>query len=46
MTPATKGPPTVTDHSLLVTRLMALAADDSVFVGGARVLSRAGLPAP
>ena len=46
MTPASKGPPTVTDHSLLVTRLMALAADDSVFIGGARVLSRAGLPAP
>ena len=41
-----KRPPSVTDHSLLVTRLMALAANDSVFVGGARVLSRAGLPAP
>lgn len=46
MTPASKGPPTVTDHSLLVTRLMALAANDSVFVGGARVLSQAGAPAP
>jgi hypothetical protein len=46
MTPATKGPPTVTDHSLLVTRLMALAANDSVFIGGARVLSQAGAPAP
>ena len=46
MTSDSKEPPIVSDQSALVTKLMALAESDTAFVGRARVISLAGVPAP